>query len=149
MNRLVLAAAAVLGLAQAPAIAADFATAQEARALLVRAINEVRINQTAALAKFNKGDNGYIDRDLYVFCFDGATGSTVAHIDKGRIGRDVRELSDSTGNAFGWALFRDSRQNQIKTFEYLWPHPGTSTPAPKVSFTSRIGGLVCGVGYYK
>ena len=74
----------------------------------------------------------------------GATGSTVAHIDKGRIGRDVRELSDSTGNAFGWALFRDSRQNQIKTFEYLWPHPGTSTPAPKVSFTSRIGGLVCG-----
>jgi hypothetical protein len=141
--------AAVSSLSHATATAADFATAEEARALLIRAIAEVKVNQSAGIAKFNKGEAKFIDRDLYVFCFNGADGKTVAHLDKTVIGRDVRAYRDTTGYAFGDAFYRDSRQDVIKTFEYLWPHPGDTKPVPKVSFTSRIGGLVCGVGYYK
>jgi hypothetical protein len=46
-------------------------------------------------------------------------------------------------------LYRDSKQNAIKTFDYMWPRPGEAKPVSKVSYTSRIGGVVCGVGYYK
>ncbi len=152
MKRTVLAIAAVAVLSAvglAPATAADYATAQEARALLIRAIADVKVNQAAAIARFNKADGGFIDRDLYVFCFNGNDGKTVAHVDKAQIGRDVRALRDASGYAFGDVLYRDSRQDVIKTFEYKWPHPGDTRPVQKVSFTSRIGGLVCGVGYYK
>jgi hypothetical protein len=33
---------------------------------------------------------------------------------------------------------------------YMWPKPGAdATPVPQVSFGTRVGDLVCGVGYYK
>ena len=32
----------------------------------------------------------------------------------------------------------------------MFPRPGTDkTPVPKVSFVTKVGDLVCGVGYYK
>jgi hypothetical protein len=151
MKRILLIAAAIaglLGLQSLPALADD-ASPAEARALLVRAINEVKINRTAALAKFNRPDGGFVDRDLYVFCFGGSDGKTVAHVSKDQLGLDVRAMRDATGYAFGDALFRDTRQGSIKTFAYMWPRPGEAKPAAKESFATRIGGLVCGVGYYK
>ena len=50
------------------ASAADFGTAVEARSLLERAVAALRADTAAALAKFNRGDDGLRDRDLYVFC---------------------------------------------------------------------------------
>ncbi len=31
----------------------------------------------------------------------------------------------------------------------MWPEPDSRTPAPKVSFFTRVADQVCGVGYYK
>ncbi len=45
-----------------------FGTRDEARALLERAVSHLQSNQDKALDDFTTGDEGFIDRDLYVFC---------------------------------------------------------------------------------
>lgn len=56
---------------------AEYGTAGEARAMLEKAVAELEKDQAAALAKFNKGEGGFKDRDLYVFCA-GPDGITTA-----------------------------------------------------------------------
>src|SRR3712207_5335163 len=58
------------------ATAAQGGTGEEAKALLEKAIAEVRSDEKGALEKFNKADGEYRDRDLYVFCFDASSGVT-------------------------------------------------------------------------
>ena len=53
-------------------------TAQEARAMLDKAVAAVKADQAVALAMFNKGEGGFKDRDLYPFCFRIADGKGVA-----------------------------------------------------------------------
>jgi hypothetical protein len=43
-------------------------TAEEAKAMLVKAVAAVKTDKAKALDMFNKGEGGFKDRDLYVFC---------------------------------------------------------------------------------
>src|SRR6516162_9801726 len=45
-------------------------TAAEAKAMLDRAVAAVKADKTKALDTFNKGEGGFLDRDLYPFCFN-------------------------------------------------------------------------------
>jgi hypothetical protein len=41
-------------------------------------------------------------------------------------------------------------EGHITEVSYMFPKPGADPrPVPKVSFVTKVGGLVCGVGYYK
>ena len=41
-------------------------------------------------------------------------------------------------------------EGQITEVSFMFPKPGTTAPAvPKISFVTRAGDLICGVGYYK
>jgi hypothetical protein len=42
-------------------------TAAEAKAMLMKAAAAVKADKTKALDTFNKGEGGFLDRDLYVF----------------------------------------------------------------------------------
>ena len=72
LRKLIVSAVGAAALAlSANAIAqGQFGTAAEAKAMLEKAVTEIKANEAAALAKFNKGEGGFKDRDLYVFCFD-------------------------------------------------------------------------------
>ena len=59
--------------------AAKFGTAQEAKALLSRAVAAVKSNVVKALTMFNNGQNGFKDRDLYVLCANAKDGSITPH----------------------------------------------------------------------
>ena len=127
--------------------AAEFGTAEEARALLERAIADVKADATGALAKFNSGEDGYRDRDLYVFCFSGADGVISAH--PALVGTDVRGLKDNTGKAFGEEMFSSAQEGAVSEIEYMFPRPGETEPVAKESYYTRIGSEICGVGYYR
>jgi hypothetical protein len=58
--------------------AADFGTADEARAMLDRAVAAVKEDKAKALDIFNKGEGGFKDRDLYVFCANASDGLITA-----------------------------------------------------------------------
>ena len=53
-------------------------TADEAKAMLTKAVAAVKADKAKALDMFNKGEGGFIDRDLYVFCANVSDGKLVA-----------------------------------------------------------------------
>ena len=59
--------------------AADFGTAEEAKAMLERAVAAVKEDKAKALDMFNKGEGGFKDRDLYVWCANTSDGIVTAH----------------------------------------------------------------------
>jgi hypothetical protein len=129
----------------------QFGTAQEARALLDRAVAAVKADKDVALAMFNKDEGGFKDRDLYPFCFNLSDGKFVAAI-KQLLETDTRTLKDPTGRVFGPELYAAAQkpEGQITEVSYMFPRPGADkTPVPKVTFVTKAGDLGCGVGYYK
>jgi signal transduction histidine kinase len=129
----------------------QFGTAQEARAMLDKAIAAVKSDKDVALAMFNKGEGGFKDRDLYPFCFNLNDGKFVAAI-KQLLGTDTRTLKDPTGKVFGSELYAAAQkpEGEITEVSYMFPRPGAdNTPVAKLSFVTKAGDLGCGVGYYK
>ena len=127
----------------------------EAKAMLTKAVAAVKADKAKALDMFNKGEGGFKDRDLYVFCANTSDGKIVAVLSnpnaKQLIGTDQRTLKDSTGKAFGEELYAAAQkpEGQFTEVVYLFPRPGADpTPVKKVSLVTRVGDLGCGVGYY-
>jgi Single Cache domain 2 len=153
-----IAAAAVAVLTLSPATFGQQQSggnAAEAKAMLRKAAAAVKADKAKALDMFNKGEGGFKDRDLYVFCANTNDGKIVAVLAnpnaKSLIGTDQRTLKDSTGKAFGEELFAGEQkpEGQFTEVTYLFPRPGAdSTPVTKVSVVTRVGDLGCGVGYY-
>jgi signal transduction histidine kinase len=130
-------------------------TATEAKAMLEKAAVAVKADKAKTLDTINKGEGGFLDRDLYVFCFnagDGkivATGSTSPAAKKA-VGQNMRTLKDATGKVFGQDLYDAAKEGQITEVSYMFPKPGTdTTPVAKISLVTKVGDLGCGVGYYK
>lgn len=130
------------------AVAQQFGTAAEAKALLEKAIAALKANEAEALAKFNSPTGGFRDRDLYVFCFDMTSGKFTAHINPALLGTDARALKVN-GQPVGAEVFAAAKEGTITTVDYDFPKPGTTQPVPKESFVTRVGNQGCGVGYYK
>jgi hypothetical protein len=83
-------------------------TAPEAKAMLLKAVAAVKADKAKALDMFNKGEGGFLDRDLYPFCFNISDGKTVALANpnaKQLIGVDTRTNKDPTGKEFGKELY--------------------------------------------
>jgi hypothetical protein len=77
------------------ALGADqFASAEEARAMLDRAVTALKTNEAAALKAFNDEKNkSFRDRDLYILCFSLPDGKFTAYQSALMLGTDVRELA--------------------------------------------------------
>jgi signal transduction histidine kinase len=142
-------ASAALALGPAALAQSQFGTAAEAKAMLDKAVTELKADQAAALAKFAKGDGGFKDRDLYVFCYDMNTAKFTAHINPSLMGTDVKALKEKDGSPLGEKLFNSAKEGTVATVAYNFPKPGTTDPLPKESFVTRVGNQGCGVGYYK
>jgi hypothetical protein len=140
---------------------AQSGTAAEARAMLDKAVAAVKADKAKALNMFIKGEGGFLENGLYPFCWNVSDGKHVATRAKHLMDQDIRILKDSTGKAFGLESYAASQkpEGEITEVSYMFPRPvaGTApgqnvdftTPAPKVSFVTRVGDLGCGVGYFK
>jgi hypothetical protein len=157
-NALIIAitSAAVFMLSQAASAQhqSQFGTADEAKAMLIKAVAAVKADKAKALDMFNKGEGGFLDRDLHPFCTNAGDGKFVAlnsHDARQLLGQDIRMLKDSNGKTFGRAQFAAAQkpEGQLTEVSYLVPNSGAhTTPLLKASFTTRAGDLMCGVGYY-
>jgi hypothetical protein len=130
-------------------------TADEAKAMLMKAVAAVKADKAKALDEFNKGEGGFLVGDLYPFCFNISDDKLVAVANpnaKNLIGTDGRTVKDSTGKLFGMEQLAAAQkpEGEITVTDYMFPKPGADkTPVTKESFTTKVGDLVCGVGYYK
>ena len=158
VRKLMIAAAPAAVIALSPAAFAQQTggTAEEAKAMLMKALAAVRADKAKALDVFNKGEGGFRDRDLYVFCVSTSNGIIVATGNpnlKQALGIDIREAQNSTGKAFGAEIYAaiQKPEGQITEISYMLPRPGADdTPVARVSLVARADAdLGCGVGYYK
>jgi len=144
-----LSTAAIIFALGAALAQSQFGTAAEAKAMLEKAVAALKSDEAGALAKFNASDGGFRDRDLYVFCYDMATGNFTAHVNKALLGTDIRALKQKDGSPLGEKVYSATQAGTISTVSYEFPKPGTTDPVPKESYVTRIGNQGCGVGYYK
>lgn len=153
LRRVIILASLGMTLSTATFAQAQNGTADEAKAMLGKAVAAVKADQPVALAMFNKGEGGFRDRDLYPFCFRITDGKTVASPLAVPAGTDIRTLKDPTGKVYGPELYAAAQKPEGQITEvgsYQFPKPGTNTPLfMKVSFVTKVGDLGCGVGYYK
>ncbi|KLK92204.1 hypothetical protein AA309_15730 [Microvirga vignae] len=128
---------------------AQFGTAEEARALLDRAVASMKPDPANTIAQINKGEGGFKDRDLYVFCY--ADDKVVAHgNDPTRVGLPTKDLKDTTGKLYGEEMLRVAQEGKIAEVSYMFPRPGPdTTPVSKVALVTKVADHVCAVGYYK
>ena len=118
----------------------------KAKAMLERAVAEVKKNKLAAMEMFTKGTNGFADGDLYPYCARSRSGWVVAH--PYRLGENIKMVSDLNGKLFGKEMLHSAKVGEIKEIHYMWPKPGHKTPARKDTFYTKVDHLVCAVGYY-
>jgi hypothetical protein len=150
------ASAAVIALSPRAFAQQTHGTADQAKAMLMKAIAAVKADKAKALDMFNNGEGGFRDRDLYVFCANAGDGTLVAIGNpnlKQALGMDVRAGQNSTGTAFGAEIYAAMQkpEGQITAVSYVGPTPGVDdTLVAKVTLVTRADDdLGCGVGYYK
>jgi signal transduction histidine kinase len=130
-----------------PAAQAQFGTEKEARAILDRAVAALKENKENALAMFNKGDGGFKDRDLYVFCANASDGTLTAH--PHLKGEHLQDIVGKKGYPLGKVIMETATEGKIDQVTYWWPRPGSDKPLEKHSFYTKVADQNCGVGYYK
>src|SRR5689334_23032904 len=106
----IVVAAAMFAASVTLVAAQQFGTAAEARAMLDRAILEMKAGETAAIAKFSDKDNkNFRDRDLYVFCFKVSDGIITTHPNPQLGGTDMRNLKVKD-DPLGQRLFEAAKE---------------------------------------
>jgi signal transduction histidine kinase len=136
----------LLAFATSAFAAGNFGTADEAKAMLEKAVAAIKANKADALAKFTKGEGGFKDRDLYPFC-GGPDGNFTAH--PSLVGKSLKDLKDKAGKPLGQEIYAAATPGKISEVAYMWPRPGTTDPVQKYSFVTKVDDQVCAVGYYK
>ena len=104
MSRRLLASALAAALLWSRALhgAEPFGTAEDAKAMLERAVEALKAHQAAALKAFNDEKNKqFHDRDLYVFCFSLPDGNFTADESPVLLGTNIRELTLPRNDAIG------------------------------------------------
>ncbi len=131
------------------AAAGQGGTADEAKAMLERAVAAVKADEPAALKGFTADADGFKDRDLYVFCF-GPDGKVSAHgAIPAQVGQNAHAITDKAGKKIGEAIYAAAVEGKFNVVEYVWPRPGQTEAVPKASYVTKVADQVCGVGYYK
>jgi hypothetical protein len=136
-----------LGLASAFAIVlssptlaelSDYGTAEEARALLDRAVVLLQAEGRAAIPQLDS--DSFRDRDLYVFCSNASDSVSVVH--------PTSKGTRIVDYEFGKEVMQNATEGEVKEITYEWARPGSEVPAKKSSYYTKVGDLICGVGYY-
>jgi hypothetical protein len=127
----------------------QYGTAAEAKAMFDKAVAALKADKLKAIDMFNKGEGGFRDKDLYVFCFDAKTGIFNAQVVKSLLGADIRLVKEKDGSPLGQKIFDAVKEGGVNTVQYNFPRPNSDVPVAKESYVTAVGNQACGVGYYK
>ena len=131
---------AFAGFVASSAVAAERGTAEEASALVKKAV---------AAINYPKGQ--FVDRDLYIFVYD-MKGNNVA-IGNGNAskmnGKNMLEMRDADGKYIIKGFIDILNTKNSGWFDYKWPNPVTKAVEAKSSYVEKVDDLIVGSGIYK
>ena len=126
---------------------AQYGTEPEAKAMLEKAVVALKADKAKALEMFNKGEGGFKDRDLYVWCANVSDGVLTAH--PYLKGEFLQDIVGKKGYPLGKEIMKNAAEGEIKQVSYWWPRPGSDKALEKHTYYTSVVGQNCGVGYYK
>ncbi len=95
-----------------PVAQAQNGDAEVARAMLLKAAAAVKADKAKALDMFNKGEGGFLVRDIYPYCINIGDGKLVATQVKQMLGTDARTLVELNREALRPGVVRYTRQGE-------------------------------------
>jgi len=136
-------------LMNSPVHAAEHGTANEAKAMVQKAIDAMKKNGIdATVAEINKRDGQYQDRDLYVVVYD-VKGKNIAHLNPKMVGKDMIDLTDVDGKFFIRERLEIVKAKGKGWQDYKFVNPTTKQIEPKAMYVEKYEGVIVGCGIYK
>ena len=130
----------------------DQGGAEEAKALVAKAIALFKKEGKAAFPKITSGENGLRDRDLYVWAHStGEKPEVVAYggpaLKANPIGRPATEIVGFAGKPIGKIVQEQANENG-SWIDYQWLNPATGKVEQKFGWIVRSGDHIFGCGIY-
>lgn len=145
-------AAALLGLfgAAGHPDGARAATAEQAQAFSERAAAHIeQVGEEKAFADFTRRDGGFVDGELYVFCYD-RQGVNKAHGgNPALVGRNLLHIKDPDGAEPNVRIQKLGFGEGRGWVDFKWPNPVSKKIENKSAYIIRTGAIICGAGYYR
>jgi cytochrome c len=121
--------------------AADPATPEEAKALAERAAAHFNdVGPEKAIADFNDGAAGYVDRELFVVVYDPENRIKGSYGIPALRDKDATLLKDVEGKEFGKEIIAVARSQGTGWVEYRMTNPVTHKVGLKKSWVIGLGG---------
>jgi signal transduction histidine kinase len=141
--------AAIIAVTVSP-VAALAATAEQAKDFSERAAAHIeQVGDETAFADFTRKDGGFVDGELYVFCYD-QNGVNKAHGGNASfVGRNLLHIKDPDGAEPNLMIVNMGFQQGRGWVDFKWPNPVTKRIENKSAYVIRTHDVACGVGYYK
>ncbi|MES2106005.1 MAG: cache domain-containing protein [Pseudomonadota bacterium] len=132
-----------------PGMAAERGTANEARAMVQKAIAAMKKNGIdATVAEINRREGQYADRDLYAVVYD-LNGKNLAHLNPKMVGKDMLELKDEDGKFFIKERLEIARKRGSGWQDYKFLNPVSKQIEPKSMYVEKYENVIVGCGIYK
>lgn len=131
-------------------LAAERGTAQEAEAMVHKAIDFTKANGLEkTLNEVNKPAGSLVDRDLYIAVAD-QEGKALAHGGNPRmIGKDLSSLTDVNGKQIYKEVIAVARAKGKGWVDYTWPNPVTKQLEAKTTYLEKFQDVIFLCGAYK
>ena len=146
--RSALVAAAVAGIAALPVAAK---TADETKSFVERAVAHIKaVGEEKALADFTRPDGGFVDGELYMFCY-APDGTNKAHgANPSFVGKNLIGVKDPDGVAANAEIIKVGLTKGSGWVDFKWPNPVSKKVEAKSAYVMKVNDhTVCGSGYYK
>jgi cytochrome c len=126
------------------------ATPEEAKAFSERAAAYiVQVGEERAFADFTRPDGGFVEGELYVFCYD-REGINKAHgANRLFVDKHLLHMKDPDGKELIVEIVKTAFEQGHGWVDYKWPNPTTKRIQQKSAYVIRTNDVVCGAGYYK
>ena len=153
MNKLLKAAVlvlAILGLNIAALAATEQGSADEASAMVKKAIAYLKTNgKEKTLAEASNPKGQFIDRDLYLSIYD-LNGKVVAHgTNQKLIGKDVSDLRDADSKYFIKEILDKAKSGGKGWVDYKWVNPISKEIQAKSVYLEKADDVIIASGFYK
>jgi cytochrome c len=131
-----------------PAVSAERASIEEAKALVKKARVYIREHGTEkAFAEISNPKGQFIDRDLYVYVYDKNMVSVAHGVNPRFIGKNMSELRDTDGVYITKGLLEAAKKGG-GTVKFKFMDPMTKTVEPKIGYAELEGDYLVGSGAY-
>ncbi|WP_162913293.1 cache domain-containing protein [Rhodospirillaceae bacterium SYSU D60014] len=138
-------------LVSAMAVPAAANSAAEAKAFAENAVAHIKaVGKKQAFADFSRKDGGFVDGELYMFCYE-KDGTNVAHGgNPAFVGKNLLDVKDPDGVQVNAEIIKLGMSQGTGWLDFKWPNPVSKKVEAKSAYVMKVDDkTVCGSGYFK